>query len=123
MLSDSNYNALKKYRGGLYTGPSFTEEIRYFRDCGYITATSRVDRDFPGSFSMNPTEWTLTSRGDDALAEFEYVRQKDADTKRQQRFENKISVATVLVPAITFVLGLIVEHCSGILGVLFEFFG
>ena len=41
MLSESSYNALKRFRGGLYTGPILTPEIREFRDLKYIYPTSR----------------------------------------------------------------------------------
>lgn len=40
--------------------------------------------------------------------------QDKADKKRQQRFDNKIAMASVLIPLITFILGLFVEHWAGI---------
>lgn len=40
--------------------------------------------------------------------------QDKADKKRQQRFDNKIAIASVLIPLITFILGLFVEHWAGI---------
>lgn len=66
--------------------------------------------------------WSLTPKGEDALAEFEKCCQNEAKAERQQRFENKISVASVLVPLITFVLGLIIEHYAGIVGLLLSMF-
>lgn len=123
MLSDTSYNALKKYRGGFYTGPSITMEIREFRDQGYIVAVSRELREHPGSFCTNPTKWELTHRGEDALSEFEQDRQKQAEDKRQRRFQNKVSVAQVLVPFVTFVLGLVVEHYAGLVSGLTELLG
>lgn len=45
----------------------------------------------------------------------EQESKQDADKKAQQRFQNKILVAQALVPVITFILGLLVEHFSGVL--------
>ncbi len=39
------------------------------------------------------------------------IRKHHAEQQKQQRFQNKISVASVLVPTITFFCGLIVESC------------
>lgn len=77
----------------------------------------------PGTYCMNPTKWTITPLGEDALSEFEQTRQKQANEERQRRFQNKISVAQVLVPLITFILGLIVEHCAGLVSALSDLFG
>lgn len=123
MLSDTSYSALKKYRGGFYTGPSITMEIREFRDQGYIMAVSRELQGHPGSSCMNPTKWEITHKGEDALSEFEQSRQKQAKDERQRRFQNKVSVAQVFVPLITFILGLIVEHYAGLVSGLAEFLG
>lgn len=122
-LSEIRYNALKQYRGGRYTGPKITSEIRDFKNRGYIVAVSRESQDQPGSYCMNPTKWTITPLGEDALSEFEQTRQKQANEERQRRFQNKISVAQVLVPLITFILGLIVEHCAGLVSALSDLFG
>lgn len=54
----------------------------------------------------------LTSSGANAYEEANEKRNTQAEQKRQQRFDNKISVASVLIPTITFVLGLIVEACT-----------
>ena len=70
-----------------------------------------------------PDKWALTVEGEDALLDFENMRQKESDKKRQQRFENKISVLQVLVSLVTFILGLIVEHFSGIIGIILQLFG
>ena len=51
----------------------------------------------------------LTHLGATAYEQANEDRKHQADQKRQQRFENKISVASVLVPLITFFLGVIVE--------------
>lgn len=42
----------------------------------------------------------------------------EAKQEKQQRFENKLAIANLLIPFITFILGLLAEHYSGML----EFF-
>ena len=51
----------------------------------------------------------LTHLGATAYEQAKDDRKHQAEQKRQQRFENKISVASVLVPLITFFLGIFVE--------------
>ena len=114
MISESTYNALKKYRGGFYTGPTFNDELKYFSKKEYIKPLSREIKESPGHFSMNPTEWIITLCGEDALSEFEYIRENDAENKRNNRFNRKISVINVLVPFVTFICGALLEHFSGI---------
>ena len=53
----------------------------------------------------------LTDDGANAYELEEEVRKEHSNQQRQQRFQNKISVASVLVPAVTFILGLIAESC------------
>lgn len=44
----------------------------------------------------------------------EEVAEKKAEEERERRFQKKIAIAQVLVPFITFILGILVEHLSGI---------
>ena len=44
----------------------------------------------------------------------EGVAEKKAEEERERRFQKKIAIAQVLVPLITFILGILVEHLSGI---------
>ena len=43
---------------------------------------------------------------------------QDAEKERERRFQKKIAIAQVLVPLITFILGILVEHLSGIAGIV-----
>lgn len=63
----------------------------------------------------------ISDKGKAALEALEEKRRQEAEAKRQQRFQNQISVAQVLVPLITFVLGLVVEHYTGLISGLSEF--
>lgn len=57
-----------------------------------------------------------------SVAEFEKVHDQESKSERQQRFQNKVSVAQVLVPAITFILGLLVEHFAGVIEFALDLF-
>lgn len=53
--------------------------------------------------ALDPPIYFITQKGEAKLQELEDIAEQEAEKKRQQRFENKISVLNVLVPAITFV--------------------
>lgn len=67
--------------------------------------------------------YTIADKGLALLQQIEKACEKEAEDKRQRRFQNQVSVAQVLVPAITFVLGLIVEHYAGLIAAFSELFG
>lgn len=56
----------------------------------------------------------LTPSGANVYESAQEVRYQQAEDKKQQRFNNKISVASVLVSTITFILGLVVESYAHI---------
>ena len=122
MLSEGNYRALLEYRNEKYTGPKVTEQIRYFKECDYIRPTSHELKEQSGEFCMNPTTWIITPRGEDALAEFEYIHNKDAQDERRQRFDRKMQILNIAIPLLTFVAGLLAEHFSGIVSWIVSLF-
>ena len=99
------------------SGGTFTEWespdgdlMRYLLSTGHIRSDCRISQDF----------YKATEAGLAYLAALEQEVKDRTARERQQRFQNQISVAQVLVPAITFVLGLVVEHFSGIVGALWR---
>lgn len=54
--------------------------------------------------------------------ELNQENEQKAKQEKQQSFQNKISVASVLVPLVTFILGLVVEYFGGLLRFFFQFF-
>lgn len=64
----------------------------------------------------------LTPLGANAYEQANEERRNQTDQKKQQRFDNKISVASVLVPLITFFLGIIVEFQANIVEWLLAIF-
>ena len=67
--------------------------------------------------------YSVSDKGRAMLLELQDSRRKEAEYKRQQRFQNQVSVAQVLIPLVTFVLGLIVEHYAGLISGFSEVFG
>lgn len=119
MLSERNYRALLEYRTEKETGPKMTDQIRYFKDCGYIRAGRYDLQERPGEFYMNPTAWIITPRGEDALAEFEAVSKQKSDEKAQKKKDRAFDVFLVILGA---VIGLLVEHFSGIVSWILSLF-
>ena len=121
MITENIYKELLSFRDNAVRRPEGpTPMIRYLEKEVYIKA---VDFDVYPGLSLRPVMWEITIPGLSVLSEFEAERRKEAETKRQQRFQNQISVAQVLVPFVTFVLGLVVEHYAGLVSGLAELLG
>lgn len=73
--------------------------------------------------ALDPPIYLITQKGLAKLKEIEDKAKQEAKDEGQRRFQNKISVAQMLVPLITFILGLVVEHYSGLVSALSEFLG
>lgn len=69
----------------------------------------------------DPVYW-ITQKGLAALQEIDDKAEQKSKDERQQRFENKVSVLSVLIPFVTFILGILVEHFSGVLGLIIALF-
>ena len=98
--------------------PGFTSQrVESMRKAGLI------DRSMGAEDGELVAVYTISDKGRATLSEFEEKRRQQAQQKRQQRFDNKIAVAQVLVPFITFLLGLVVEHFAGIVAWVLSRFG
>ena len=123
MISEANYQELKKYLEPYH--PSKEEYARFveLKRQKLIKIKTWNPASVPGHEAVPVQDtFVITEAGKDALSKFEQELNKEAEHKRQQRFQNKISVASVLVPLITFFLGLIVEHFVPIVGWFFSLF-
>ena len=56
----------------------------------------------------------LTAPGISLMLLNEDMRAQDAQKKRDKAFDRKINIATALISAVSFLVGLLVEHYSGI---------
>lgn len=54
--------------------------------------------------------------------EAEQKARNEAKQEKQQRFENKIAIANLLVPIVTYLLGILTEHFAGIVELIVQFF-
>lgn len=65
---------------------------------------------------------SITDEGRLALAAMNQELDEKAERKKQQSFQNKLSVANILVPFVTFFLGIMVEHWSGLVDLVIKLF-
>lgn len=123
MLSFEDYKSLLKYRNGPVSirFDEFSPSEKYLFEQKLIESAHLKTEESEEAIAFIPDSFRITHLGENALYAFENEREKQSKAERQQRFQNKVSVASVLVPAITFLLGLLVEHFSGITGWLFAF--
>lgn len=66
--------------------------------------------------------YRITEAGKSMLTLIEKEANKQAENKRQQRLQNQFSVASILVPLVTFILGLIVEHFTELVSCFLNIF-
>lgn len=110
MLSPENYNALLKFRSGPSSG-KMDSRMRYFREQNFIEPNGYRTEGSPDDLSIIPTSWRLTPSGEDALAEFEYRAKQDAKNDTEKKKERVFQILLVFLGAI---VGLLIEHFSGI---------
>ena len=118
MLSEANYKELLRYRGSpvSVSEAGLSARETQLLENKYIEPAEYRKEQFDGViFLTDVISYRITPEGEDALKVFEDICNEHAQNERQRRFENKIAVANMLVPAITFILGMIVEHLSGII--------
>lgn len=65
----------------------------------------------------------VSDKGLAILEAMEQERKKEAEAKRQQRFQNQMTIAQVLIPLVTFLLGLVIEHYAGLISSFSQFLG
>ena len=123
MLSDADYQALLPFRGAEPYCGELDARQQHLAEQKLIESTIVKSKAISGVLQFYETGWIITVAGQDALSAYEKKSAQDTESKRQQRFQNKVSVASVLVPFITFILGLVVEHYSGLISLLLNFLG
>ena len=139
MLTPVIYNALVKFRGEPVRNPNGPDEMtKYLTEQKYIKVT---ENEVLPHFTILPVAWEITPLGLSALSEFEvksaeskeqHAKEKCAEAKRAQerledhaneerryRTQNKIAI---IMPVVTFLLGLFVEHFAGIAAAFLHLF-
>lgn len=123
MLSAENYEVLCLFRNNpIRLESGATDRIKSLVGFGYLSPISIKSETVSDAIQFYDVEWEITVSGLDALCEFEKDHEQHAKEERQQRFDNKVSIASVLMPLITFVLGLITEHHAGIIRIIVSLF-
>lgn len=114
MLTQSQYDLLLSFLEKPFRSENgLPDTFSLLEERGFIEASKLTSNGFEFGY---PIEWSITPAGREALERFEQCRDDRAQQKRQQRFQNKISVASVLIPLVTFFLGILVEHFGHIIG-------
>ena len=110
-MTDLKYSILGVLYSNQYRQESTSNLINRHFDTP--TATSHAIKELVVTGFITPIlgsdKIELTPSGANAYEQANEDRKSQAEQKKQQRFDNKISVALVLVPLITFFLGIIVE--------------
>ena len=138
MISPEVYHQLLPFRAGpIRRSEGPTPMLQYLTEQKLIQVS---DNDVFSGLSIRPIEWELTPLGMSALSEYEQAaaekaeqkaekkaaeakrlqeRHEDrADEERRYRTQNKIAI---IMPIVTFFLGLVVEHIYGVFGSILEF--
>lgn len=66
--------------------------------------------------------YKLTDLGEKVFEQIQEEREQVSKQECQQRFDNKISVANLLIPLVTFILGFFVDHCPEVFSFLSSIF-
>ena len=116
MLTVQQQDKLKQMSTGLVwewnSSAEDDEILRFLLSEGLIAPREDIAPDF----------LLITEHGKAGLYDLEQIAAKHTEDKRQQRFQNKISVLTALVPLITFILGLLFDHFLDVVDVIISLF-
>lgn len=114
IYTEAQYEILARIEPGTFW-PLFTQEelitVHYLDREGLLQPREDLQADY----------LTLSEHGKRVLADyrtrqeqFRKETEKETSEKRQQRFENKLSVANLFVSLISFVIGILLEYFGGI---------
>ena len=83
-------------------------------DLGWIEPTGvNTTTDF-GIVQCYDNQWSITPAGRMALSAYEDSMKKDARQEKQNRINNWFSAANVAISVVSFMLGILADHCFGI---------
>lgn len=126
MLSEKNYGELLKFRNTLVPHDrKLNEWEQALLGGGYIRIVYRRKTEHGEGYTVTrDLEFlTTTAAGEDALEEFEKHSDQKAKDKSAKRFDYVFQVLLALFSAVVgAAAGAIVEHWSGVVGIVFSFF-
>lgn len=116
-MTEKQFSMLNRFQNGevyhFWNDPQTDEVVRYLIDNGLCTAREDIA----------PDMIMLTEKGKAVLDGENKRANKERKHEANQRFQNQVSVAQVLVSCITFVLGLIVEYNASLIPLILDFLG
>lgn len=108
------YQALQLFSSGPQTSEDPPQVYYDLVDLGWIEPTGvNTTTDF-GIVQCYDNQWSITPAGRMALSAYEDSMKKDARQEKQNRINNWFSAANVAISAVSFVLGILADHCFGI---------
>ena len=107
MITEKDYDLIRHYleTNSLYDWDDPRSQRLVELDLIRLVESNQKRKDGYTSFKVR-----LSLSGEDAVLEFEKKRDQDAKQERDRRFNKKLAILNALVPFITFILGLLVEH-------------
>lgn len=116
-MTEKQLSMLNRFQNGsvyhFWDDPQADEVVRYLMDNGLCIAREDIA----------PDMIMLTEKGKAVLDGENKRSNKERKHEANQRFQNQVSVAQVLVSCITFILGLIVEYHAGLIPLILDFLG
>lgn len=113
-----------------HNGESMTAMLNAAKQAGFtdemenkLRFHSLYEQDYiTGAFVLDRPV-TITLKGKDRLKQLQEEAADRAEKKRQARLQNQLSVASIFVNLVIFIGGLVVEHYTGLVAFLLQFFG
>lgn len=111
----------------ILANPAETDAVlKSMLSSGLILTTSPASDPQLSSVSLSGSALLTLLREEERREKESQASKKAANEKakkeRQQRFENKIAIANLLIPVVTFILGILVEHFTGIVRTVINLF-
>lgn len=131
MLTSNEYRALKSLIDGTASFDDLDSSVASsLIEKGFVSARSySVHFGTPSAIepdvshvAIEETDWDISEEGREALQQFDQVSKKAAEEEKEKRFQHKLAIWNLIIPIITFCLGIIVEHFGSILGFLLSLF-
>lgn len=112
MISKKDYYELRFFRGGVIgIDGEISERLKGLIEKKLIEPAGVEWRQTSDSeWEVDVKAWKLSVQGEDELEEFENATKNEAENKENRRKDRDISIINIIMPVITFFLGLIIDR-------------
>lgn len=114
------YLALQLFSSGPQTSEDPPQVYHDLLDLGWIEPSGTNMATVSGVVQCYDNQWSITPAGRMALSAYEDGVEKDARQEKQNRTNNWFSAVNVAISAVSFMLGILADHCFGIAAFLFQ---